>query len=181
MNDITLEIDGKTVTVPEGTTILEAAGANGIRIPTLCHNEKLKPQGVCRMCMVEITKGSRTRLVASCVYPVQEGLVVKTATERILKIRRMILELTWPSTHFLGKELGVSSSRFATQETECSLCGLCLRYCTEVKKKNVLYFKGRGINRKLAFIPGGKDECAYCEECFPLCTGGLVVNKVLEL
>lgn len=181
MKDITLEIDGKTVTSKEGMTILDAAKAHNINIPTMCFNEKLKPQGVCRMCMVEITKGSRTRLVASCVYPVQEGLKVKTITEKIRKIRRMIIELTWPSALFLGKEYGVEKSRFKGQQTDCFLCGQCIRYCTEIKKNNVLYYKGRGIDRKLAFIPNGRDKCTCCSECFPLCSGGLVVNKVMEM
>ena len=60
--------------------------------------------------------------------------------------------------------------------TDCSLCGLCVRYCAEVAKKNALYFQGRGINRRVAFIPGIAD-CDSCRECFGLCTGGWIVSE----
>ena len=90
MENISLEIDGKTVTAENGSTILQAARAVGIEIPTLCHDEKLTTYGVCRLCTVEITSNNRTRLVTSCVYPVEEGLVVKTDTEKVRKIRQRI-------------------------------------------------------------------------------------------
>jgi bidirectional [NiFe] hydrogenase diaphorase subunit len=77
MKRIQLEIDGKKVQAKEGATILEVAHENGIYIPTLCHNDELKPSGVCRLCMVEISKNKRTKLVASCVYPVERNLVGK--------------------------------------------------------------------------------------------------------
>ena len=183
MGTIKMKIDGKSVECEEGTTILEAAKAadHEIKIPTLCYNEKLKPQGVCRLCMVEITKGNRKKLVASCVYPAEEGLIVETNTEEIRKIRRMLIELVWPSAQDLGREYGIEKSRFKPLHTDCSLCGLCVRYCTEIKRNNALYFKGRGINRKVAFFPPHTDECAYCEECFHLCTGGWIVNEMVKV
>ena len=90
---ITLTIDGKQVQVKEGATILEAAKQAGIEIPTLCHYEGLEPYGACRICSVEIEKKGRTRIVAACCYPVEEGLKVKTRTPKIDKIRKTILEL----------------------------------------------------------------------------------------
>jgi len=177
MKTIQLGIDGKKVRAKEGATILEVARENGIYIPTLCHHNELEPSGVCRLCMVEISKDKRTKLVASCVYPVEENLVVKTDSEKIRKIRRMIIELLWPSVPALAKEFGVEKSRFVPEHTECCLCGLCVRYCAEVKKLNAVYFKGRGINRELAVIPELADECIYCAGCFDLCPGGLIVNQ----
>ena len=89
-----MEIDGRTVEAEEGTTVLQAARSIGIKIPTLCHDDRLEAYGGCRMCMVEIeTKWGRKRLVASCVYPVEEGLKVQTNTEKVKRIRRMIIEL----------------------------------------------------------------------------------------
>ena len=177
MNTLPLEIDGKKVQAQEGATILETAGENGIHIPTLCHNDQLKPYGACRLCMVEISKGKRTKLVASCVYPVEENLIVKTNTEKIKKIRRMIIELLWPSRQDLAKEYGVTRSRFFPERTDCNLCGLCVRYCAEVKKTNAVYFKGRGINRAVTVIPDLMNECVYCRECFDLCSGGWIVDQ----
>ena len=69
MEQVTLEINGKSVQAPKGATILQAAKAAGIQIPTLCNDDKLEPYGACRMCMVEIEKRGRTRLVASCLFP----------------------------------------------------------------------------------------------------------------
>lgn len=94
--EITLKIDGKEVKAEKGTTILEVARTNGVEIPTLCYNEQLKPYGACRMCMVEIVRRGRRRLVSSCVYPVEEGLEVVTNNERIGKLRGMIIELLLP-------------------------------------------------------------------------------------
>ncbi len=177
MNMVQLEIDGQRVQAEEGTTLLEAASAIGVEIPTLCHHDDLKPYGACRLCMVEIDKGTRTKLVASCVYPVEDGLVVRTNTEKVQKVRRMIVELLWPSLPGLAKEYGVTQSRFAPRDTECNLCGLCVRYCAEVKKLDVAYFRGRGIDREVAIVPELAKECAFCKECFDFCTGGRIVNQ----
>lgn len=176
MKKVKLQIDGKEVQAEEGKTILEAAMADGIDIPTLCHSDKLKPYGACRLCMVEITKGERTKLVASCVYEVEDGLIVRTDSERIMKIRRMIIELLWPSLSSLAEKYGVTASRFRSKETECNLCGLCVRYCSEVKKLDAVFFKGRGIDRELAIVPELAKECAFCHECHELCTGGWIVT-----
>ena len=93
MSEIGLTIDDKEVKAKEGTSILEAARSVGIGIPTLCHHEKLSAYGACRLCTVEIIKGQRSRLVASCAYPVEDGLVVKTESEPVIKGRRILLEL----------------------------------------------------------------------------------------
>lgn len=177
MDSITIEIDGKTVQAPQGATVLQAAKAAGINIPTLCDDDRLEPYGACRMCMVEIQRHGRKRLVASCVYPVEEGLSVQTNTEKINRIRRMIIELLWPAWQSYAKDYGVTSSRFKPAMTDCSLCGLCVRYCAEVKKANVLYFKGRGIDRKPALIDGSPLSCRSCGECFSLCTSGWAVSR----
>lgn len=179
MKTIQLEIDGEKLCAKEGSTILEVARENGIYIPTLCQNDELKPSGVCRLCMVEITKNKKTKLVASCVYPVEEDLVVKTNSQKINKIRRMIVELLWPTVPALAKEFGVEKSRFVPEHTECCLCGLCVQYCAEIVKSNAAYFKGRGIKREVAVLPELADNCDYCTRCYGLCPGGWIVIQAM--
>jgi bidirectional [NiFe] hydrogenase diaphorase subunit len=177
-NTLTLKIDGQTVSAQEGESLLEVARRSGIEIPTLCYDDKLKPSGACRMCMVEVKKGKRTRLVASCAYTAEAGIEVTTDNERIGKIRRMIVELLWPSWTREAEKLGVKASRFegGPAQFDCNQCGLCVRYCSEVAKKNVIYFAGRGIDRHPAFVPGMEDECSTCRACFGVCSGGWIVS-----
>ena len=172
---VKLEIDGRVVEAEEGTSVLAAARSVGINIPTLCYNGRMEPYGACRMCMVEVE--GQKRPVASCVFPVKEGLKVKTDTEKVRKIRKMIIELLWPSWQAYSEEYGVTSSRFKTGMTDCSLCGLCVRYCVEIKKENRLYFKGRGIERQPALVEGSELSCRSCGECFTLCGSGWVASR----
>jgi bidirectional [NiFe] hydrogenase diaphorase subunit len=74
-------------------TVLETAQGAGIAIPTLCHHEKLEPFGGCRLCIVEVEERGWTKLVVSCVYPVEKNLIVRTRSEKVDRIRKMILEL----------------------------------------------------------------------------------------
>jgi NADH dehydrogenase/NADH:ubiquinone oxidoreductase subunit G len=180
MNNVTLEINGKQVVAEEGNTLLEAARKAGLEIPTLCSSSQVKPSGACRMCMVEVTKGTRKRLVASCIYQVEQGIKVATETERITKLRRLILELLWPTSEGLARKFGLTGSRFEPELFDCNLCGLCVRTCTEVTKKNVAHFQGRGIDRRVALVPGMEDECASCRQCFDLCRGGFIVTSSAE-
>ena len=176
MSEILLEIDGKEVSAREGMTVLEAAQGAGISIPTLCHHEKLEPFGGCRICIVEIEVRDWTRLVVSCVYPVEENLVVRTRTEKIDRIRKTILELLLahapdaPGLQELVQEYGADKNRFEKDASFCIHCGLCVRYCAEVKKKNAVGFVDRGIRKEISFIPEiSAKECWNCKECFPLC------------
>lgn len=91
MQMVNLTIDGKQIQAPAGSSVLEAARSAGIYIPTLCYHPDLRPEGACRLCMVEAS-GART-LVASCVYPVSEGMVVKTNTSKVREARKTVLEL----------------------------------------------------------------------------------------
>jgi NADH dehydrogenase/NADH:ubiquinone oxidoreductase subunit G len=125
--------------------------------------------------MVEIQKRGRTRLVASCLSPVEEGLTVQTEAQKITRIRKMLIKLMWSAGQKYARQYGVTHSRFSAGMAECSLCGLCVRYCAEAKKANVLYFKGRGIDRKPVLVDSSSLPWSTCGECCSLCTGGWVV------
>jgi bidirectional [NiFe] hydrogenase diaphorase subunit len=176
MSEITLQIDGREVKTEEGRTILEAAQSAGIFIPTLCHHEKLEPYGACRICTVEIEARGRTNLVAACLYPIEQNLVVRTRSERVDKTRKVLLELMLAHApdaaelQDLAQEYGADKARFEKESSFCILCGLCVRYCAEVKKKNAIGFVDRGTRREIIFIPEiASKECEDCKECFPLC------------
>ena len=90
---ISLTLNGQRVSVEKGTTLLEAAKFLAIPIPTLCDMEGLSPYGACRLCVVEIGEGPRARLVSSCTYPAEDGLTVRTSSARVVRTRKMVLEL----------------------------------------------------------------------------------------
>ena len=176
MSEIRLQIDGKEVTATKGMTVLEAAQSAGIYIPTLCHHEKLEPFGGCRLCIVEVEAGSWTKLVVSCVYLAEENLKVRTRSEKIDRIRKILLEMLLahapesPQLQDLAVEYGAKRDRFEKEASFCIHCGLCVRYCAEVKKKNAVGFVDRGIRKEIGFIPEiALKECNNCKECFPLC------------
>ena len=176
MSKILLEIDGKKVEATQGMTLLEAAQGAGIYIPTLCHHEKLEPFGGCRLCIVEVDDRGWTKLVVSCVYPVEENLVVRTRSEKVDRIRKTILELLLAHApdamqlQELAQEYGADKDRFEKEASFCIHCGLCVRYCAEVKKKHAIGFVDRGIRKEISFIPEiASNECNDCKECFPLC------------
>jgi NADH dehydrogenase/NADH:ubiquinone oxidoreductase subunit G len=176
MSKIVLQIDGRDIEAEEGTTVLEAARSAGISIPTLCHHEKLEPYGACRICIVEVENRGRTSLVASCLHPSEQGLVVRTRSEKVDKTRKVLLEQLLahaPDAEVLqdlGQEYGADKDRFEKESSFCILCGLCVRYCTEVKQKNAIGFFDRGASREISFVPEvAAKECWDCKECFPIC------------
>ncbi|MBE0649192.1 MAG: (2Fe-2S)-binding protein [Bacteroidales bacterium] len=176
MMEIALQIDGNEVRAKEGMTLLDAARDAGITIPTLCHHEKLIPFGGCRLCIVEVESGGWKKLVVSCVYPVEQDLAVRTRTEQIERIRKTLLELLLahaPNSlplKELAAEYGADKDRFDKEASFCIHCGLCVRYCAEVKQLNAVGFIDRGIDKEICFIPEiAARECKSCMECFPLC------------
>jgi bidirectional [NiFe] hydrogenase diaphorase subunit len=187
MSEFLVQIDGKEVQAKEGMTILEVAGIAGISIPTLCHHEKLESYGACRICTVEAEMGGRTNYVAACVRPIEKGMVIRTKTEKVSRVRRMLLEELLahaPDSEALSnlaKEYGADKDRFEKEASFCILCGLCVRYCAEVKKKDAIGFVDRGAKREISFVPEiAAKECWDCKECFPLCpTSALQAAYVL--
>ena len=184
LKTLTVNIDGQAVEAAAGASILEAARSAGINIPTLCYHEKLAPYGGCRLCTVEITRGKRSQLVASCVYPVEEGLKVQTESEPVVKVRKMLLEMMWsraPGVQAIrdyGIKYGIDKDKFDVEPSFCIICGLCVRYCREVKKKNIIGFTGRGTDREVMFLPDADfDECLACGECYKLCPTGVMPSN----
>ena len=185
---MTLQIDGKKVNAREGMTILEAANEAGIKIPTLCYLAELQPYGACRICSVEVEKKGKVRVVASCGYPVEAGLIVRTRSPKIDRIRKIIIELIAPTTMVngdvageikkLAREYGSDihrfESRFKTAPTRCILCGQCVRYCDEVVGAHAIGFVGRGIDRQVVFFPENARACLTCQACFNLCPTGKI-------
>jgi len=177
MSDIRLQIDGKEVMAKEGMTVLQVAKSAGIYIPTLCFHEDLAPYGSCRICIVEAAATTGTnRLVVSCVHPVEENLAIQTRSEKVDRIRKNLLELLMahvpdsPQLQNLAEEYGADRDRFEKDASFCIHCGLCVRYCAEVVKKNAVGFIDRGIRKEICFIPEiAAKECNDCKECFPLC------------
>ncbi len=187
MSEKKLQIDGKDIVAEEGMTILEAARSVGIEIPTVCDHKDLSPYGACRICTVEADANERTSLVAACQQPVENGLIVRTRTENLDKIRKVLLEQMLahaPDAEqlvALAEIYGANRDRFEKEASFCILCGLCVRYCAEVKQKNAIGFFDRGSKREIAFIPEvAMRECWDCKECFPLCpTSALQAAYVL--
>ena len=173
---INITINGLQTKVEKGTTLLEAAQFLGFPIPTLCYMEGLTPYGACRLCVVEIGEGDRARLVTSCTYPAEEGLKVRTASVRVLRARRMILELLLASSpqsktiQDLASAYNVHQQRFRQEYEDCILCGLCVRMCKEQMAAGAIGFRGRGQDRSLGTPFDIKSEqCRLCGGCIYVC------------
>ncbi|MEA3296376.1 MAG: 2Fe-2S iron-sulfur cluster-binding protein [candidate division Zixibacteria bacterium] len=173
---ITLYINGLKVSVEKGTTLLEAAKFLGFPIPTLCYMEGLTPYGACRLCVVEIGEGPGARLVTSCTYPAEEGLKVRTASSRVMKARRMILELLLASCpqsktiQDLAAAHDIRQQRFKQEYEDCILCGLCVRMCEEQMMAKAIGFRGRGRNRSIGTpFDITSDVCRQCGGCMYVC------------
>ncbi|MFC2022727.1 2Fe-2S iron-sulfur cluster-binding protein [Chloroflexota bacterium] len=185
---VTLTIDEREIQAEEGKTILEVASNNNIFIPTLCHHDEVADYGACRMCLVEISRGGRERLVTSCLYPAEDGLVVKTGSPRIMAVRRLVIELLLarcPDSEVIqgmAVDLGVEKSRFPLEEGngKCILCGLCTRVCRETVGVSAISLARRGVDRQMATpFDDFSESCIACGSCSYVCpTGAINVEDV---
>ncbi len=186
MSDIDLTIDGLAVKSQPGLSLLLAARAQGIDIPTLCYHDDLKPEGQCRLCVVEIGPPGRTRLVNSCSYPVESGLIVQTASEKVRRSRALVLELLLARTpkatliQELAAQYGVYESRFKTDNPEelCILCGLCVRTCREVVGVSAISMAYRTPGKVVA-TPFNEDSaaCIGCGSCVFICPTNVIAYE----
>jgi bidirectional [NiFe] hydrogenase diaphorase subunit len=177
---VTLTIDGKRVEAREGAYVLEAARQAGVDIPTLCHHEALEPYGGCRLCVVDVTRegwdGWR-KLVISCQFPVEEGLIVITNSERVLETRRVVLDLLLarcpetPLIQGLARRYGIeqTSYRENPEPTDCILCALCTRVCDHLGVSAIATVS-RGVGREVAPpFHEAPPDCIGCLACAEIC------------
>jgi len=181
---VTLTINGHEFKAEEGQTILQVARENGIDIPTLCHHEAIEPYGACRLCIVEISKGKSTKIVTSCLYPVEEGLQVKTDSPRVMSNRKMIMELLLARCSKnkviteLASKMGIEQPSFKSEYLEyndCIVCGLCVRACEQVVGVSAISLVNRGITKEPAspFLDPAAD-CIGCGSCYYICPTGAI-------
>jgi bidirectional [NiFe] hydrogenase diaphorase subunit len=188
-----LTIDGRSIEVLPGYTVLQAAREHGIHIPTLCYLESLPPYAACRLCLVEIAtpRGRRSpsgdgKLVASCAYPCEDGLVVRTNTELVLSTRRTVVELLMstaghlPVVQRLADELGVQVPYVTLEPNDCILCGLCVRACREIVGVGAISLTHRGMERAVSTpFEISSADCIECATCALVCpTGAIHVEDI---
>ncbi|MCX5998045.1 MAG: 2Fe-2S iron-sulfur cluster-binding protein [Chloroflexi bacterium] len=188
---VELTIDGIRTSVVEGTTVLEAARDIGVVIPTLCYYPGLSSYGECRVCLVEVVKsGNRSSLEASCAMPVEQGLVILTNSLKVVKARKVVVELLLslcPSSKTLqdmASRMGINEVRFKIKERDCILCGRCVRYCKEQMKSGGIGFVGRGTSRRVATAFGVTPEecrnCGGCEWVCPVCERACLAGNLVN-
>jgi predicted molibdopterin-dependent oxidoreductase YjgC len=202
---VEIKIDGKTVSVAEGCTILDAAKQLGIETPTLCFLESLTPVNVCRVCVVEL-EGSRT-LVPACSRKVEPNMSVKTDSERVRLSRRLVLEFlassvdlstspamqkyierfdarperfgTTPAT--VAQPVKIDNDLYVRDYSKCVLCYKCVEACgVDAQNTFAIAVAGRGFSAHIATefdVPLPESACVYCGNCIGVCPTGALMFK----
>lgn len=174
-------LDGKEVEAQSGEYILSVARREGKKIPALCHHDGVEPVGACRLCVVEITRpewDGWSKLVTSCLYPVEEGLHVATASEKVVETRATLLDMQLarcPESEVIkgwAKEYGIEKTSFPIRENgdNCILCDICVRVC-EAVGRNAIARNSRGIQKVIATPLEFDDDrsCIGCLACAHAC------------
>jgi len=208
---VEMEIDGKTVRVPEGSTILEACRSEGIDTPTLCYLESLTPVNVCRVCVVEV-EGARV-LAPACSRAVEAGMKVRTDSERVRHSRRLVLEFLsssvdlslvsgdvkrWideygatperygPSAETVRQPVKVDNDLYVRDYSRCILCYKCVEACgVDAQNTFAIAVAGRGFDAHISTeldVPLPDSACVYCGNCIGVCpTGALMFRSEHEM
>ncbi|MEO8680415.1 MAG: 2Fe-2S iron-sulfur cluster-binding protein [Vicinamibacterales bacterium] len=201
---VPLSIDGRSVEVPEGATILDACKSLGIEIPTLCYLETLTPVNACRVCVVEV-EGARV-LAPACSRKVEAGMKVRSRSPRVDLSRKLVLELlassvdlsTAPTLEPMLREYGADAHRFGHVETvaqpvkddndlyvrdysKCVLCYKCVEACgTDAQNTFAIAVAGRGFDAHISTeldVPLPDSACVYCGNCIQVCPTGALMAK----
>lgn len=202
--NVALTLDGKNVTVTEGTTILKAAEESGITIPIICYHDRLDAPGLCRQCVVEV-EGAR-RLLPACITKVRDGMVVKTDTENVRRVRRTNLEMLAAHSDISDSEeldvqlrnLGADVSRFVEENrreypvlddnpfyirdyTRCILCQRCVQVCSaDIQFSYALVSGGRGYMSRITTFYDKElplTTCVFCGNCIEVCPTGALITR----
>lgn len=182
---VAFQAGGREIRAPLGSSLLVALRKGGVDVPSLCHHDAVTPYGACRLCLVEVETGShgrvRRRLTTSCNYPVLEGIRVFTDTDKVLRHRRIVLELLLaecpeaPEVIDLAERYGVAATRFRRLDRDCILCGLCERTCRGVVGVDAIGFSGRGGIRDVeAPFAAEAERCTACGACAYVCPVGCI-------
>ena len=204
MPEVSVIIDGQTVTAPAGRTILKAAESIGISIPTICYHDACTANALCRLCVVEV-EGARV-LAPSCVAQVAEGMIVHTRSERVERSRRTILEMLdsavdlseSPAIQQYIQDYAADRERFPGGEqrtipliddnpmyirdySKCVLCWRCVQVCAEDAQYTfAINFKGRGFDTQIGTffdLPMPATSCVFCGQCVGVCPTGALKPK----
>ncbi|HLF03539.1 MAG TPA: 2Fe-2S iron-sulfur cluster-binding protein [Anaerolineales bacterium] len=202
--EVTLTIDGQTVTAPQGGSILRAAQRAGADVPTICFHEHCTANALCRICVVEV-EGNRI-LQPACVAKVAEGMKVQTNTERVKRSRKTILEMLdsavdlseAPEIESMIGQYAADRERFASGErrahpllddnpmyvrdySKCILCWRCVQVCAEdAQYTYAINFSGRGFETSIGTFfdkPMPETTCVFCGQCVGVCPTGALKPK----
>jgi bidirectional [NiFe] hydrogenase diaphorase subunit len=191
---LSLTINGTEVSAEPGESLLDVARQNNVQIPSLCHHPNLTPYGACRLCLVEVTKGGRTKLTTSCNYEVQDGIEVQTNTDEIKEHRQMVIGLligqapNAPRLQTLAKAYGKSDIDFGEIDPpagreNCILCGMCSRVCGNTVGASGITLTGRG-NTKGIQVPYAdqiSDACIGCAACASICPTNSIDMETIKV
>jgi len=209
LEQVSLEIDGRSITVAADTSIMRAALEVGIDIPKLCSTDRLKAFGSCRLCIIQVD--GRNGTPSSCTTPVAEGMKVSTKSEKLDRIRKGVMELYLSDhpaecatgaeceVHAVAKKIGVATSRYTTPDThldlakdesnpyftfdstECIVCNRCVRACDEVQGTFALTIENRGFEARVSSSGTSfiDSECVSCGACVQACPTGALTEKTL--